>query len=127
MSAPLPGALLLVPQISIDEFKSEYELLEMLDRGTFSVVRKAVVKSTHELVAVKIVDISNFPAAEGVVQRELDAKRLREQRVRLGVPRLPQRGHSEAAAIRRAVGAERRRAEWPTGGRVPSVAACAPA
>ena len=73
MSVPLPGALLLVPQISIDEFKSEYELLEMLDRGTFSVVRKAVVKSTHELVAVKIVDISKFPAAEGVVQRELDA------------------------------------------------------
>ncbi|QDZ24618.1 serine/threonine protein kinase [Chloropicon primus] len=65
--------MLLVPQISYEEFKGVYEMLDILDRGTFSLVRKAVVRSTNELVAVKIVDTSNFPGAEGVVQRELEA------------------------------------------------------
>ncbi|WZN65102.1 myosin light chain kinase [Chloropicon roscoffensis] len=65
--------MLLVPQISFEEFQQEYEMREILDRGTYSLVRKAVVRSTKELVAVKIVDTKSFPAAGGVVQRELDA------------------------------------------------------
>lgn len=66
------GPMLFLPPISYEEFRTEYELLDLLNRGTYSLVRKARVRSTDELVAVKIVDISKFPAAEGVVQREIE-------------------------------------------------------
>ena len=40
--------------VTLQQFKDEYELLEILDRGTFSLVRKAMIRSTGELVAVKV-------------------------------------------------------------------------
>ena len=39
---------------SYEEFRTEYELLDLLNRGTYSLVRKARVRSTDELVAVKV-------------------------------------------------------------------------
>ena len=40
--------------VSYEEFRTEYELLDLLNRGTYSLVRKARVRSTDELVAVKV-------------------------------------------------------------------------
>ena len=62
------------PKVSFEEFNAEYNLQGILARGTFSVVRKALARTTQEMVAIKIVDTTKFPAASTKsVQREIEA------------------------------------------------------
>lgn len=61
------------PKVSFEEFNAEYNLQGILARGTFSVVRKALARTTQEMVAIKIVDTTKFPASTKSVQREIEA------------------------------------------------------
>jgi hypothetical protein len=38
----------------------EYEWLEEVGKGNFSVVRQAIIKATGERVAIKIIDVGKF-------------------------------------------------------------------
>ena len=66
--------------VTFQEFKTSYELLEVLDRGTISLVRKGLNVVTGQYVAVKMVDTTKFPGAAVAVQREIEVLEVLQHR-----------------------------------------------
>ncbi|PAA75743.1 hypothetical protein BOX15_Mlig029367g1 [Macrostomum lignano] len=52
-------------------FDDTYQLLEVIGKGPFSVVRKCVHKQTQKLFAVKIVDVTKFASSPGLTMEDL--------------------------------------------------------